>query len=192
MKRLIITFAILIGTSLAVFAQPKSAGLRFGGTGLDVTYQHYMGKDRFAEGNLGLDFGYNVNGNVGIKATAIYNFVWARPAWTDQGSWALYAGPGLSLGFVDDQVPYDIAGVIKGYYDNGFMLSLVGQVGLEYNFEFPLSLSIDIRPYIGMHINDGKFRVPNTDTVVSYESKIGFYDNGLLGLTPTISVRYRF
>ena len=102
MKRLIITFAILIGTSLAVFAQPKSVGLRLGGTGLDVTYQHYMGKDRFAEGNLGLDFGYNVNGNVGVKATAIYNFVWARPAWTEQGSWALYAGPGLSLGFVDD------------------------------------------------------------------------------------------
>ena len=192
MKRLIITFAILIGTSLAVFAQPKSVGLRLGGTGLDVTYQHYMGKDRFAEGNLGLDFGYNVNGNVGAKATAIYNFVWARPAWTEQGSWALYAGPGLSLGFVDDQVPYDIEGIIKGYYDNGFMLALVGQVGLEYNFEFPLSLSIDIRPYIGMHINDGKFRVPNTDTVVNYESKIGFYDNGLLGFTPTISLRYKF
>lgn len=192
MKRFIITISILIGTAVAAFAQPKAVGLRLGGTGLDVTYQHHMGKDRFAEGNLGLDFGYNANGNVGIKATAIYNFVWARPAWTEQGSWALYAGPGISLGFVDDQVPYEIGGAIKGYYDNGFMLALVGQVGLEYSFNIPLSLSIDIRPYFGMHINDGKFRVPNTDTVVSYESKIGFYDNGLLGFTPTISVRYRF
>ncbi len=192
MKRFIITITVLLGAVLAVSAQPKSVGLRLGGSGLDATYQHFMGKDRFVEGNLGLDFGYNVNGNVGMKVTAIYNIVWARPAWTEKGSWALYAGPGLSLGFVDDQVPYEIAGAIKGYYDNGFMAAIVGQVGLEYNFEFPLSLSIDIRPYIGMHINDGKFRVPNTDVVVNYESKIGFYDNGLLGFTPTISVRYRF
>ena len=192
MKRFIISIAILLGVALAVSAQPKSVGLRLGGTGLDATYQHYMGKDRFAEGNLGLDFGYNANGNVGVKLTAIYNIVWARPAWTEQGSWALYAGPGLSIGFVDDQVPYEIADVISGYYDNGFMLAIAGQVGLEYSFDFPLCLSIDIRPYIGMHINDGRFRVPNTDTIVRYESKIGFYDNGLLGLTPTISVRYRF
>lgn len=192
MKRFIIAIAILTLAAMTASAQPKSAGLRLGGTGLDATYQHYMGKDRFAEANLGLDFGYNANGNVGVKATAIYNFVWARPAWTDQGSWVLYAGPGISLGFVDDQVPYEIAGAINGYYDNGFMLALTGQVGLEYNFEIPLCLSIDIRPYFGMHINDGRFRVPNTDTVVRYESKIGFYDNGLLGFTPTISVRYRF
>ena len=192
MKRFIISITILLGAALAVSAQPKSAGLRLGGTGLDLTYQHYMGKDRFAEGNIGLDFGYNANGNVGAKVTAIYNFVWARPAWTDQGSWALYAGPGISLGFVDDQVPYEIAGVINGYYDNGFMLALAGQVGIEYNFDFPLCLSIDIRPYFGMHINDGRFRIPNTDAVVRYESKIGFYDNGLLGFAPTLSVRYRF
>lgn len=192
MKRLIISLAILLGAVITVSAQPKSVGLRIGGTGLDATYEHYMGKNRFAEGNLGLDFGYNANGNVGVKATATYNFIWARPAWTNEGSWALYAGPGLSLGFVDDQVPYEIAGVINGYYDNGFMLSLAAQVGVEYNFDFPLCLSIDIRPYFGFHINDGRFRVPNTDTVVHYESKIGFYDNGLLGFIPTLSIRYRF
>lgn len=192
MKRFTIIIAILLGASFVISAQPRSAGLRLGGSGLDATYQHNLNRDRFLEGNLGLDFGYNANGNVGIKATAIYNFVWARPAWTEQGSWALYAGPGISLGFVDDQVPYEIANVIKGYYDNGFMMALTGHVGLEYNFDFPLCLSIDIRPYFGFHINDGRFRIPNTDTIVKYESKIGFYDNGLLGFAPTVSVRYRF
>lgn len=192
MKKLFIALAIILGTAAMASAQPKSAGLRFGATGFDLAYQHHMGTDRFAEADLGLDFGYNANGNVGVKATAIYNFVWARPAWTQKGTWALYAGPGLSLGFVDDLVPYEIGDVIKGYYDNGFMLALAGQVGIEYSFDFPLQISLDIRPYFGMHINDGRFRIPNTDTVVKYEKKIGFYDNGLLGFAPSLSVRYRF
>lgn len=192
MKKIFIALAIILGTATMASAQMKSAGLRFGATGFDLVYQHNMGADRFAEADLGLDFGYNVNGNVGVKATAIYNFVWARPAWTQQGTWALYAGPGLSLGFVDDLVPYEISDAIKGYYDNGFMFALTGQVGIEYNFDFPLQISLDIRPYFGMHINDGRFRIPNTDTVVKYEKKIGFYDNGLLGFAPCLSVRYRF
>lgn len=192
MRRWIISLAILIAAAAAATAQPKAAGLRIGGTGLDVTYQYYMAKDQFVEGNLGLDFGYNVNGHVGAKATAVYNFVWARPAWTNTGSWALYAGPAVSLGFVDDIVPYDVGGVINGYYDNGFMFAVGGQVGVEYNFDFPLSLSLDLRPLFGMHINDGRFRIPDTSTVVRYEKKIGFYDNGLLGFAPSISFRYRF
>ena len=192
MKKIFIALAIILGTAAIASAQMKSAGMRFGATGFDLVYQHNMGSDRFAEADLGLDFGYNVNGNVGVKATAIYNFVWARPAWTQQGTWALYAGPGLSLGFVDDLVPYEVGDVIKGYYDNGFMFSVTGQVGIEYNFDFPLQIALDIRPYFGMHINDGRFRIPNTDTVVKYEKKIGFYDNGLLGFAPCISVRYRF
>lgn len=192
MKRLTIFLAILFAAAVSAAAQPKAAGLRIGGTGLDATYQYYMAKDQFVEGNLGLDFGYNVNGNVGVKATAVYNFVWARPAWTNTGSWALYAGPAVSLGFVDDMVPYDVGGIINGYYDNGFMLALGGQVGVEYNFDFPLSLSLDLRPLFGMHINDGRFRIPDTSTVVRYEKKIGFYDNGLLGFAPSISFRYRF
>ena len=192
MKKLFIALAIILGTAAIASAQMKSAGMRFGATGFDLVYQHNMGSDRFAEADLGLDFGYNVNGNVGVKATAIYNFVWARPAWTQQGTWALYAGPGLSLGFVDDLVPYEVGDVIKDYYDNGFMFSVTGQVGIEYNFDFPLQIALDIRPYFGMHINDGRFRIPNTDTVVKYEKKIGFYDNGLLGFAPCISVRYRF
>ncbi len=192
MKKIIISLTILLGVAIAASAQPKAVGLRLGSTGIDATYQHYMGKDRFAEGNLGLDFGYNANGNIGTKITATYNFIWARPAWTNQGTWALYAGPGLSMGFVDDQVPYEIAGVIKGHYDNGFMLSIAAQVGVEYNFELPISISLDIRPYFGFHINDGKLRIPNTDTTVNYESKIGFYDNGLLGFVPSVSIRYRF
>ena len=113
MRRFIIAvaamFCILAGTAAA---QPKSVGLRAGYTGLNVNYQHFMIAVNFIEADLGLDFGYNANGNVGVKAAGTYNIVWARPAWTEKGSWALYAGPGISLGYVDDQVPYRIDDIV--------------------------------------------------------------------------------
>lgn len=67
--------------------------------------------------------------------------------------------------------------------DYGFMIALAAQIGLEYNFWFPLQLSLDIRPYFGLHVNDG-FHI--------YKSKAGFYNYGMMGFIPTLSVRYRF
>lgn len=191
MKRFLIAFAVLVGTAVAVSAQPRSAGLRIGAAGLDAVYQHSLSKNTFIEGNFGLDFG--VKKNAGFKLTGIYNMVLARPAWTDKGSWAIYAGPGVSLGNVYDMVKYDIMNKKMPFPDNGFMLALTGQVGLEYNFEFPLQIAVDLRPMIGLHVNDGKFRDPATNVLIEgYESKVGFYGNGLIGFIPNISVRYRF
>lgn len=192
MKKIIITVSLILAAGIAAMAQPKAVGLRLGATGLEASYEHNISRDQFIEANLGLDFGYNVVGNPGLKVSGVYNFVWARPAWTTQGSWALYAGPGITLGFVDDLVPYEIGEGIRGYHDNGFAIGVTGQVGLEYSFWLPLQLSVDLRPCIGLHINDGRFRDPYTNTIVKYGSKVGFYDNGLLGFAPTISVRYLF
>lgn len=190
MKRILLTIIITIAAAVSSYAQPKAMGIRLGATGLEADYQHSMSRDQFIEGNLGLDFGYNANGDPGIKAAAIYNFIWARPAWTEKGSWALYAGPGATIGYANDDVHYKAAdgrNVIT-YLDNGFMLGICGQVGLEYSFWFPLQLSVDLRPVIGMHINGG-YTSSNGER---YGARIGLYDNGLLGLSPTISVRYRF
>ena len=173
--------------SLTSNAQPRAVGLRFGVTGLEASYQHTLGKN-FIEAEAGMDFGY---GGPGFKASASYNFVFARPAWSDRGSWALYAGPGLAMGYVSDRTTYTV--LVSGGMgelparihpaDHGFMLSFTGQVGLEYNFWFPLQLSVDIRPYFGFHINDGFY---------SYRSKTGFYNYGMMGFIPSLSVRYRF
>lgn len=173
--------------SLTSNAQPRAVGLRIGATGFEVSYQHTLGKD-FIEADAGMDFGY---GGPGIKAAASYNFIFARPAWSDRGSWALYAGPGVAMGYVSDRTTYTILGYdgMREYplkvhpADHGFMFALSGQVGLEYNFWFPLQLSVDIRPYFGFHVNDGYY---------SYGSKTGFYNYGLMGFIPTLSVRYRF
>lgn len=191
MKRL--TFIIILSVLAAcAYAQPRAMGLRVGATGLEASYEHSMSPVQFIQGDLGMDFGYNANGRPGVRATAVYNFIWARPNWTTQGSWAIYAGPGLSLGFVDDQVPYEIGNAIIGHYDNGFMIGVVGQVGVEYTFRFPLQLALDVRPCFGLHVNDGKFRDRETGLTVNYGGKTGFYDNGLLGFVPSLSIRYCF
>ena len=219
MRKTIITIAIFISAAAAAMAQtpegktqpthtsepvqqsifqnlnigghPESAGLRLGATGLEVSYNHSLSSTRFIQADLGLDFGYNVSGTPGIKATAIYNWIWARPAWTETGRWALYAGGGLSLGYVEDAVPYSVADLlITGIYDPGFMIAAAAQVGISYTFDFPLQLELDIRPYFGIHCNDGKVRMG--DVEYDYGGKTGFYDNGLMGFIPSISARYMF
>ena len=177
------------GTNESAPSIPRSMGFRVGATGFDATYQHIFKKNQFLQGDLGVDFGYNANGRPGMHATAVYNFIWARPAWTNRGFWALYAGPGLSLGYVNDMVSYRVGNEVKYTLktegDYGFMLGLAVQVGLEYTFEFPLSLALEVRPVFGLHINDG---VEN----IGIASKVGFYDNGMLGFVPTLGVRYKF
>ena len=176
MKRIILIASLLLGISAAAIAQSRAAGLRIGATGLDASYQHELNRYTFLQGDLGMDFGSSADAAVGFKVTGIYNMVWARPAWTDMGTWALYAGPGATLGFVGDKVTYknELAEIKTS--DHGFMLALAAQVGIEYNFDFPLQLSADIRPYFGLHIGQ----------------RAGFYNRGLFGFIPTISARYRF
>jgi opacity protein-like surface antigen len=183
--------AIIILCAAASFAAarsnaPRSLGFRTGVSGFDATYQHSFKRNQFLQGDFGVDFGYNANGRPGVRATAVYNFIWARPAWTTRGSWSLYAGPGLTLGYVNDNLHYRIGSEVIPYNDNGFMLALAVQVGLEYNFDFPLTLAAEVRPAFGMHAN-GEVTIAGQNY-----SKVGFYDNGMLGFVPTVAVRYKF
>mgnify|MGYP003306380237 CR=1 FL=1 len=204
MKRILIILFLAFAATSAASAQgfakggtgevtnvPRSMGFRIGVTGFDVTYQHSFRKTQFLQGDFGVDFGYSVNGHPGARATATYNFIWARPAWTHRGFWALYSGPGISLGYVNDMAHYKtgeyVAYTPKTMGDNGFMLGVAVQVGLEYTFDFPLTLAVELRPVFGMHVNDGVELGG-----VHYGSKVGFYDNGMMGFIPTFAARYRF
>ena len=193
MKKITTFIVIFLVCSIAANAQPRALGARIGMTGFDVTYQHTLGKKNFVQADMSLDFGYGGSSAPGFKATAIYNFVVARPAWTDKGTWALYTGPGLSLGYVQDRVVYKEGNFRYHPNDYGFMLSIAVQAGLEYTFDFPLQLAADLRPYFGMHVNDGVSRRVDaiTDQVV-FKSKTGWYNNGWFGFIPSVSVRYRF
>ncbi len=154
-KKLILIAAVVLGCSAVVSAQPRAIGGRLA-YGIDASYQHQMNGENFIEATLGA-FMFDK-----FSTTGTYNFMIAQPAWTAKGEWGFYAGPGASLSFAD----------------HFFSIGLVGQVGLEYTFWFPLQLSVDLRPQIGMNTFHG-----NSD----------FYTDGLTyGLIPTVGVRYRF
>lgn len=193
MKRVCIALILGILGCIAVSAQPRAIGARIGATGFDISYQHTVGKQDFVQAEISTDFGYASSGRPGFKATAIYNIVFARPAWTEKGTWALFAGPGLSMGYVQDRVVYRSENMVYNMRDYGFMLSAVAQAGLEYTFWFPLQISVDLRPYFGFHINDGiKRKVGDMAEQVIFDGKAGYYGNGWFGFIPTLSFRYRF
>ena len=163
MKKIIIIAALALGFAVAATAgnpiekkfggKTRALGLR-GGYGFELSYQHSLGEN-FVEADLGL-WGFNT-----LNAVATYNWMLAQPQWTSRGDWGFYAGPGVAVGFDFNSAT---AGVNVG---------AVGQIGLEYTFWFPLQLSIDIRPQLGVHIGNGDlFHVS------------GFY--------PTLAARYRF
>lgn len=189
MKRILFTI-ILATAAIGAYAQPKAMGLRFGVCGLEADYQHEIKKSQFVEGNLGMDFGIGAKGAPGIKATGTYNFIWARPAWTNEGTWAIYAGPGVSMGYVHDSDHKVIEPEVKAYSHGGFMLGVCAQVGIEYTFWFPLQLSIDLRPTMAMHIGGKGAQI--AEGLVQEKMKVGFYDGGLRGLIPSLSVKYKF
>ena len=146
MKKIILVAALVLGFTVAASAQPRAVGIRFA-YGAELSYQHNMGAD-FIEADLGLgNFQY-------LNIAATYNFMIAQPNWTDRGDWGFYAGPGVALGAGKDI----------------FNVGVAGQVGLEYSFWFPLQLSIDIRPQLGL--------VGNTF--------------GIWGWYPQFGVRYKF
>ena len=191
MKKIIIITLIALA-SITASAQPRTMGIRFGASDIDASYQHKARSKDFVQVDLGMDLGYNVNGRPGAKGSVTYNFIWAEPAWTAKGTWSLYSGPGMTFGFVDDIVPYEIDQNMGGYQDNGFMVGAHIDIGVEYTFTIPISISLNVRPCFGIHFNDGKFTLPGTGVWVDYGGKTGFYDNGLLGFVPSVALRYRF
>lgn len=124
MKKTIIIVAAIFCFAFAASAQPRAIGLR-GGYGAELSYQHSLGEN-FVEADLGWSYH-------GAWLTGIYDFLIPL-----QDGFNLYAGPGAQLG-VYHYVKND-------EMHSGFDLGLAGQVGVEYNFNIPLQLSLDWRP----------------------------------------------
>ena len=155
----IITIAIL-GMAAVAGAQPKAIGGRIGNYGMDISYENYVGSGAdFLEFELGLDDRFRTSA---FHFDGIYNFMIAQPDWTSSGQWGFYAGPGASVAVWDGGPDTDANIVYAG---------LVGNMGLEYIFDFPLQLSLSLRPRL--MLGDGKIR-----------------ENGLLSLG--VGIRYVF
>lgn len=142
MKKLICTAVLLAGTIFVSNAQTISEnaiGLRLGdsnGFGAEISYQRALRENNRLELDLGIRDDEYFNA---FQITGIYQWVW-----NIDGGFNWYAGPGAGLGFYnfDDDFPGDDDPSETYFF-------LAGDIGIEYNFDIPLMLSLDFRPEFG-------------------------------------------
>ena len=161
------------GNSLGdVYGQtsPKAISLRVG-YGVSVSWQQYLAEDRVMIVDL------DIPGFVGIGVSASHDWInpfntevpWVSP----EGEWNWYLGAGIGGG-VDLRKP------ATGY------LGLLGRLGVEYEFDFPMTLGLEYRPNFGAQFcsteAQGGGRI-NT---------CAFYAKGLFANAFAICLRYRF
>ncbi|WP_299045842.1 hypothetical protein [uncultured Polaribacter sp.] len=129
MKKIVFVFSLIFAATFSINAQDISdnaIGLRFGGgngIGGEVSYQKALGSNNRLEIDLGL-----ANEFANFKATGLYQRVWNLE---NKFNW--YAGAG--------------GGIVSA---SGTGIYAAGVVGIEYNFDAPILLSIDYRPEVGV------------------------------------------
>ena len=109
----------------------NAIGVRLGWGG-DISYQHALGNSNRLELDLKLSLGDNL---LDMGLVGIYHWVFDLSDLAKGFNW--YVGPGASASFWS----YKDANV-----KSAFALGVVGQIGIEYNFDIPLQLSLDYRP----------------------------------------------
>ena len=136
MKKLLLLSLCIFGFSIQSQAQEiadNAIGLRFGGSdgvGTEISYQAALGGNN----RLELDLGWSNRNDVdAFRLTGIYQWLW-----NIEGGFNWYLGAGAGLGTVDT------------VEDNDVFLTAAGNIGIEYDFDFPLLISLDFRPEIGL------------------------------------------
>lgn len=139
MKKLFLLSVALIAFAFSSNAQSfadNAIGLRLGdsnGLGAEITYQRALSEENRLEFDLGWRNGDNFNA---FQLTGLYQWVMNL----DGGfNWFVGAGGGLAA--------YDGKNVLKGQNDTD--LFIAGDVGIEYDFDIPLMVSLDFRPTLG-------------------------------------------
>lgn len=195
MKKIFAALAAALLLAGAAFAQetsvkypvetsgPRAVGLRLG-YGINISYQHAISRDNMISADLGLP-GFN---SWSLSAT----YDWINPfgteiPWTSaKGSWNWYLGAGVGGG---TSFASSISSTGVSVKNTSGFFGLVGNLGLEYNFWFPLQLSVDWRPTFGVGLNTTRTQVPES---VKTSTSAGFYGAGLVAGAFSIGVRYLF
>ena len=144
MKKQLLILAAIFGMYSAVNAQSISdnaIGLRIGdgdGFGTEISYQRALGENNRLELDLGWRSGNRFSA---IRITGLYQWVWN----IDGGfNWYVGAGGGVGNFSFDNDFP-------GGSDSDTFFAFVSGDIGIEYDFDFPLILSLDFRPEIGIN-----------------------------------------
>lgn len=144
MKKIVLSAFVFFGSFLCINAQEiadNAIGLRLGdnnGIGAEITYQHGLGDNNRLEFDLGIRSSRDFDA---FKFAALYQWVW-----NIEGSFNWYAGAGGGIGSFDFGVPIN---------DRETSFFAAGNIGIEYDFDFPLLISLDFRPELGFgSLND--------------------------------------
>lgn len=159
MKKFFLVAMMALVSVAFVNAQPRSIGANLGAD-LGFSYQH-----GFGEQNM-LDVAVSIPAWLGLSGKVTYD--WIDPfnapvPWNEKGEWHWYMGVGGGVG-------------MYGFNDIDWFAGVAGHIGIEYDFWFPMQLSLDWRPTIGV-------------TSLGYET-VGFDLWGLYGLS--LGIRYLF
>lgn len=142
MKKTAYLSLILLLTFTAIHAQRVSSnaiGLRIGdsdGFGTEVNYQRVLSEVNRLEFGLGWKSNREFSS---FKLTGLYQWVWVL-----EGNFNWYAGAGGGVGQIDFDDNFAPARL-----DNETFVFAAGDIGIEYNFNIPLLLSLDFRPELG-------------------------------------------
>lgn len=162
MRKLFLLSITFIGFTALVSAQdiyPNAIGLRLGdsnGFGTEISYQRALSDNNRLEFDLGWRSGNNTDG---FKLAGLYQWVWLL-----DGDFNWYAGVGGGLASLDN----------NNYGSDSFIFA-AGDIGIEYNFDIPLQLSLDFRPELGFGDN--------------FDNN---YDNSDLDFDIALGIRYQF
>jgi len=153
MKKILILCLLALSTATTALAQPRAIGVRIG-YGLEASYQHAVGKTAFLEADFGV-------WQRGILGTLAFDFNVAS-----KDRFNFYVGPAVSLGnWRTEALPDDVT---------DFCAGVGAQIGAEYQFKRPITLSLDWRPTYYF-------------TQDRFDDTHGFY-----GYSIALGVRYRF
>lgn len=141
MKNVLITLVAVFAFTITMNAQgiaDNALGVRLGdnsGFSTELNYQRALGENNRLE--LGLSWRSKKDISA-YKLSALYQWVWVL-----DGNFNWYAGVGGGVGQIDfdDNFPGDP--------DNETFVFAAGDIGIEYDFDIPLLLSLDFRPEFG-------------------------------------------
>lgn len=162
MKKQFIFGLILFSTALVSYSQDISKntlGFRFGsndGFGAEVSFQRKLTTDNRLEVDLGFRNSNDINA---FKIAGLYQ--WVMPI-ENNFNWYVGVGGGIGGWSVNS----------TNNKDNGTFFFAAGDIGIEYNFDIPLQISLDLRPEL-------------------YANASG-YRNHNLGSDIGLGIRYKF
>lgn len=138
MKKFMMIAVMAVLSIAYAAAQPRAIGANLG-YGAAFSYQHSLG-----DANM-IDLAVEVPAFMGIGASCTYD--WIDPfgtsvPWNEKGEWHWYMGVGAGAGMYGWNAALGYVGA-------------VGHIGIEYDFWFPMQLSVDYRPNIGAYFGKG-------------------------------------